>query len=104
MKNLCEAREVRGMTQDELALKVGVSHSSISRYETGERSPTLAIAVKIALTLNTSLDYLLGIDNTTPPPTDEGDIELAHRMRALTPQEKEKFRSLLEYTEAKRAK
>lgn len=54
-----EIREAACMSQEELAKKANVNRVSISRYEAGERIPSLAIAAKIARALNCTLDDLL---------------------------------------------
>ena len=52
--------EKQGMTQRDLAYKIGVTEVSISRYISGERMPKANIVVYIADALNTTTDYLLG--------------------------------------------
>lgn len=47
------------MTQTQLAKKVGTTNVTICRYLTGERTPRIDIAAKIASVFNVSLDYLL---------------------------------------------
>ena len=47
-----EARENKGMTQQELAKAVGVKAVSICRYELGERTPRLAVAKKLGVILD----------------------------------------------------
>ena len=57
LKNkLKEIRLLRGMTQRELAEKLGIEQSTISLYETGERMPNAAMAAKIASTLGVSFN------------------------------------------------
>ena len=48
------------MSQNELGKKVGTSGDIIGRYERDEVKPSIEVASKIADTLNTSLDYLIG--------------------------------------------
>jgi transcriptional regulator with XRE-family HTH domain len=48
MNIVLELRRRAGLTQDLLAKLSGVSSSSISRYESGERSPTLAVLDRLA--------------------------------------------------------
>lgn len=55
------ARERRGMTQDELAAAVGILKRQVSRYETGDQSPSLEIAVSLAQTLQVPLAEIAGI-------------------------------------------
>ena len=53
-------RKDKGLTQEELGEKVGVSNVSISWYESGNRTPDAATLNKLADVLETSTDYLLG--------------------------------------------
>ena len=50
-------------TQRELAVKIGVTESTISRYINGHSFPSLEILAKIAKRLHVTSDYLLGIDD-----------------------------------------
>ena len=47
-----------GMTQAELAKKLGVAESMVSMYETGARRPRFEILEAIADTFNVNLSYL----------------------------------------------
>ena len=49
-----------GLSQRKLAMMVGVTEPTISRYINGSREPTVTIIISIAQALNTSPDYLLG--------------------------------------------
>lgn len=54
-------RKARGLTQEQLEAKSGVSSAMISHFETGERQKASADnLVKLAEALNVSIDYLLG--------------------------------------------
>ena len=55
------ARKMRGLTQQRLGQRIGLPHSSISHFERGTRSPALRTFINLALSLNVSTDYLLGI-------------------------------------------
>lgn len=57
-------RRKRGFTQKELALRINKSISAISSYESNAQLPPLDVLEDIARTLNTSLDYLVGIDKS----------------------------------------
>ncbi len=52
-------REERGMTQYDLAVRIGVSQARISHYETGRRDLSLELAANIATALGVSVDDLL---------------------------------------------
>ncbi|BDV32061.1 helix-turn-helix transcriptional regulator [Microbacterium terricola] len=52
------AREQAGMTQAELARRVGVTRQTLIAIEQGRYSPTLELAFQIAREFGTSLDAL----------------------------------------------
>lgn len=54
-----EIRSARGITQAELAERIGTTVATISRYESGQREPTLTIAAKLAAALDCSVDDLV---------------------------------------------
>jgi len=62
IKNL---RELSGLTQKELAEKVGISNASLSNYEKDINEPTLAITARLADVFGVSTDYLIN-GNTEP--------------------------------------
>lgn len=55
-----KSRELAGLTQEEVAEKVGVSRTAVTRWEQGEIEPKISNLVEIANVLNVSTDYLLG--------------------------------------------
>jgi len=59
-ERLKEIREKRGLSKKELALKIGVSPSTITRYEKDGRIPKLTILKKISEALNVPINYLIG--------------------------------------------
>ena len=52
-------RQAKGLTQAELAEKVGVGVNSIARYERNEMTPSLTVGHTIAEVLGVSVDELL---------------------------------------------
>lgn len=60
---LQKLRKNRGMTQAELADRLGVSKGTVYRYERNLQDPSLQTAIRLAVLLRTSLDYLTGIDD-----------------------------------------
>lgn len=70
------ARRLRGYeTQGELAEASGVPQAQISRYESGARDMFMATALRLAQTLNLSVDQLLGMVPLPAPSRDEAEIE-----------------------------
>lgn len=57
--NIRERRKELGLTQKELAKKVGVSFRTIQNYENGITPPSLYIIEKIALALEVSVETLI---------------------------------------------
>ena len=58
-----ELRARYGLTQEELARKVGVRRETILFIEKGEYNPSLRLAHRIAATLKTSIDELFLFDD-----------------------------------------
>lgn len=56
------SRQSQKMNQKQLAQKAGLTGTTISSYEQGNKSPTLENAVKLAHALGCSLDWLCGIE------------------------------------------
>lgn len=61
-QRLKELRVQAGMTQLQLAQRMGVTKSVVSFYELQERTPSPDILVKLSGIFKVSRDYLLGLD------------------------------------------
>lgn len=59
-ERLLEIRKSRGMSQEVLAEKIGVSRQAVSKWETGEALPDYTKLIALADALEVSLDYLCG--------------------------------------------
>ena len=60
MIRIKELRQKHHIPQVRLAVELGVSQNTISRYETGEHEPSYDALIAIADYFNVSVDYLLG--------------------------------------------
>ena len=60
-QKIYEARKAEGLTQVELAQKLGVSQQLITFWENTGKAPTAEMIIKISQTLNLSADDLLGL-------------------------------------------
>ena len=56
-------RKKMGMTQQDLANAVNVSLMTVVRWENGKRTPNTSIMPKLAKTLGTSIEYLMGLND-----------------------------------------
>ena len=66
-EKLRRLRENMGLQQKEVADRLGVNPSAVTRWESGEKRPDLVNLVKLADLYNVSLDYLMGrTDNPAP--------------------------------------
>lgn len=67
-----EAREKANLTQTELAARIGVAPNTFCGYENGLHDPKSKLLVKIAAECGTTVDFLLGLDETKKSPAPEG--------------------------------
>lgn len=65
-EKLRSLRSTFGLSQREVANCLNLSSSIISSYETGERTPSVEVLIRLATLYQCSTDYLLGRD-TKPP-------------------------------------
>lgn len=85
MQNLKKYRKAKGLTQEELAVMVEITASSISQYETGKKTPSFENALKIAEALDCEVaDLISERENISPEDnkktaTENGDGENAQR-------------------------
>ena len=59
---LKELRTQAGLTQLQLAQRMGITKSVVSFYELQERTPSPDVLIKLAGIFRVSTDYLLGLD------------------------------------------
>lgn len=84
----------QGVTQKDLAIRIGTTEATISRYVSGDREPKADVLANIATALHTTSDYLLGIER------DEYDFPrvkrlIARNASAMTDQERRALISAL---------
>lgn len=60
--NLYQARKKKGMSQEEVAEKLGVSRQTISKWETDETLPDIRQAKKLSVLYGLTLDELIEFD------------------------------------------
>ena len=92
-KRLLEARKKKGISQEELAEKLGTKGPVIGRYERDEMKPGIEAAAKISDILEVSLDWLVGHTDL------ELDKNMLHRIQEVTkmqPNEREHVFAMLD--------
>lgn len=101
---LKEARRARGLTQEQLAIGIGVAKSTLTGYEKGTREPDVFKIKRIIEILEIDSDYLLGIEQckknapTTQQVAEAVDILLyAYYGRPATIEEIDKFAALFSF-------
>lgn len=62
-ENLVKLRKITGMTQEELAEKVGVSRQALSKWELGETVPDIEKSRDIAAVFGVTLDDLVNYES-----------------------------------------
>lgn len=78
MQRLKELRKERGYTQIKMQLLTGIDQSDYSKIETGKRYYTFEQCKRIAIALDTSMDYLAGLTNekkSYPRSANKADIQ-----------------------------
>ena len=60
-------RKREGISQAELALRLGITPAAIGNYETGTRELPFELAITLAKFYNVSLDYMAGLTNNPTP-------------------------------------
>lgn len=61
MSNMRDIRKKKGLTLVAVQIKTGIDHSLLSKYERGERMPSVENLLILAKLYGTSLDYLMDL-------------------------------------------
>jgi transcriptional regulator with XRE-family HTH domain len=92
---LARIRELRQLSQADLAEMVGLGMQQIYRYENGKTQPDGDVVARIAQALEVSTDFLLGLTDS-PTPYIQADLT-EHERRALNAWRKgEKYEAIKE--------
>ena len=68
-EKLLELRRREGLSQEQLADRLGVTRQSVSKWESGAAAPELSKLVALSELFSVSVDYLVGLtDEATPYP------------------------------------
>lgn len=61
-EKLKKLREARGLTQLQVAERIGISKAMISAYETASKAPSVEVLIRLSHLYRVSIDYLVCID------------------------------------------
>ena len=67
MSRLKELRKEKGFTQIKILMMTGIDQSDYSKLESGKRYFTFEQCRKLAIALDTSMDYLAGLTDEKKP-------------------------------------
>lgn len=96
-KNIKYLRTIKNISQQNLADKIGIDRSTISRIENNEIETTIDNAIKIAEFFNVSMEDLTGKDLSLENRTfDELDILFDKHKDILTDDDKEYIKFIIE--------
>jgi len=101
MENLRKIREQRNINQLKLAMDIGITQESISKYENGNAFPSKDVLIKLADYLRCSIDYLLNRTDNPNVNKDKISIEdeelenLIFRYNRLSDENKNKLEGCL---------
>lgn len=97
-----QRRKQLNLSQEELALRIGVSQHQISKYERGKNNPTAEVLNALADALGTTTDWLLGRTEITDLPIrgtgdlDDLELKLIRLIREKPRDERMKYVDFLE--------
>ncbi|MBO4831642.1 MAG: helix-turn-helix transcriptional regulator [Oscillospiraceae bacterium] len=69
-ENIKKLRKAKGLSQEELAVKLNVVRQTVSKWENGLSVPDSGMLISLASELDTSVSVLLGEDLQDPAPDD----------------------------------
>ena len=58
-----ELRESAGLSQMQLAIKLGVSQSAVAKWELGKTEPTASVIIALAKYFGETTDNILGLED-----------------------------------------
>ena len=88
---LVNLRKEKGLSQEQLAEKIGVSRQAVSKWERSEASPDTDNIILLARLYNVSLDELLRTDDDIPETEDSAEEPEARGFEQAETEEEENF-------------
>lgn len=83
-ENIKNLRKAKGISQEELAIRLNVVRQTVSKWERGLSVPDSGMLISLAEELDTSVSVLLGEDVAEPSPDDELNLKsISERLEAI---------------------
>lgn len=79
--NLKEIRKKRGLSQADVAVRLGCSPNVYARYERGERQPSIEILIDLSKIFGVSVDFIIGNHAIESASLSNYEIELVRESR-----------------------
>jgi transcriptional regulator with XRE-family HTH domain len=95
-KRLREARDVKKLSQQDLAKQIGSVHTVIGRYERDEMKPSIDVVKRLAEELGTTVGYLIGEAKEAQFLKDPSMLKRFQEIDELNDKDKECIYSLLD--------
>lgn len=97
--HLAELRRAAGLSQNDLAAKLGEPQSNISFWERSDKPPRGAVLPDLAKALHVSVDNLLGVSKPKPkPPIAKGRLQRVFESASKLPRRQQE--KVAEFVEA----
>jgi transcriptional regulator with XRE-family HTH domain len=100
-ERLSNLRKSKGLSQYELADRLGFSRGKLANYEQGSRQPDYGTLQKIADYFEVSTDYLLGRSDSTSPKKEENENLFFFDLEGLSEEEIEEVEKYIEVLKLK---
>lgn len=95
VRRLKELRNAKGISQQTLAEKLGVSQQSVNKYENHDIEPDIDTLIAMADYFNVSVDYLIGRDVNPVPILSSSAQNLLSDYQMLSQEDQAHFSALL---------
>jgi transcriptional regulator with XRE-family HTH domain len=79
-----QLRKTTGLTQADLAKKIGISHTQMARYEIKNIYPPADVLKNLAEIFNTTIDFLVMGDNESKAQASLKDAELINQFKKIS--------------------
>ncbi len=102
LKNLKVLRNLKGVSQQQLANVIGVSQQAVNKYENRNIEPDIETLIAIANFFDTSVDFVIGntdinkkIEHSTAYELNADDARLIDNYRKLNNSQKESIKLII---------